>query len=77
MDKQEKLSEHEQVRRLANSTLYVLEHSYYRGEDSHLVEVVKQWMKTLRDDISKHIELEAKKLNEEANKPVEAVTEAK
>lgn len=74
------VKQHEQLRQLANSCLYVLQHSYYRGEDSHLVELVKQWMKSLRDDVANQLELESKKATEEANKPVEAVeaaTEAK
>lgn len=63
------ISQHEQLRQLANSALYVLQHCQFRGEDSHLVELVKQWMKSLRDDVAKQMEAEAKKATEEANKP--------
>lgn len=72
MNESKPLTQHEQLRQLANSCLYVLQHSYYKGEDAHLVELVKQWMKTLRDDVAKQIELEAKAATEAANKPVTA-----
>lgn len=71
MDKQ--ISQHEQVKQLCNNVLYVLQHCMYRGEDAHLVELSKQFMKELKLDIEKRIELEAKEATELANKPVLAI----
>lgn len=66
------------LRNLANETLYVLQHCQFRGEDSHRIELVKAWMTDLRDNVSKQIEAEAKAATEAANKPVEPVlSEAK
>lgn len=54
----------EQVNKLFNDVLYVLQHSYYRGEDAHLVELSKQFIKELRIDWLKGLELEAKQATE-------------
>lgn len=66
------ISQSEQLRELANTCLYVLQRCQFKGEDSHHVELIKAWMKELRDNVAKQVELEAKKATEEANKPVEA-----
>lgn len=50
----------EQVNTLFNNVLYVLQHSMYRGEDAHLVELSKQFIKELRQDWLKNMELQAK-----------------
>lgn len=71
------ISQSEQLKQLANTCLYILQRGHFRGEDSHHVELIKAWMKELRDNVAKQVELEAKKAVEEANKPVEAVSEAK
>jgi hypothetical protein len=76
MSENKPISQHEQLRQLANSCLYVLTHCQFRGEDSHLVELVKAWMKELRDNVAKQIEIEAKAATEAANKPEGVVSEA-
>ena len=43
----------EGVKQLANTTLYVLTHSYYRGEDAHLVLQAKEFIKEIRHDIER------------------------
>lgn len=71
MEENKPINQHEQLRQLANTCLYVLQHCHFRGEDSHHVELVKAWMKELRDNVASQIEAEAKKATEAANKPVE------
>lgn len=76
MDKQ--ISPVEQINRLFNDVLYVLTHSYYRGEDAHLVEQSKQFIKDLKTNWVKDLEAKAKQATEEANKPEGVIaTEAK
>lgn len=41
----------EGVHNLCNTTLYVLTHSYYRGEDAHLVLQAKEFLKEIRKDV--------------------------
>lgn len=73
MDKTEKqLPQHEQVKQLCNNVLYVLQHCMYRGEDAHLVELSKEWMKEIKRDIDKRTELEASEAKQ-ANEVVVAV----
>lgn len=61
----------DQVRYLFNNVLYVLQHSTFRGEDSHLVELSKQFIKEMKNDF----ELRAK-ADVKADAPVEAKPEA-
>jgi hypothetical protein len=57
-------NQHTQVKELCNTVLYVLTHSYYRGEDSHLVELSKQFIKELKKDVETRITDDSKKANE-------------
>lgn len=63
------ISENDQIRALFNNLLYVLTHSYYRGEDAHLVEMSKQFIKQMKADFEMKLEAQAKQATEEANKP--------
>jgi len=41
----------EGVHNLCNTSLYVLHHAYYRGEDAHLVLQAKEFIKEIRKDV--------------------------
>lgn len=43
----------EGVKQLCNTTLYVLHHAYYRGEDAHLVLQAKEFIKEIRTDVER------------------------
>lgn len=68
------LSENEQINNLFNSLLYVLTHSYYRGEDAHLVELSKEFVKQMKLDFERKMGLSAKQITELANKPEDVVS---
>lgn len=59
-DSSESTRLYEGVRQLCNDVLYVLHHAYYRGEDAHLVERSKQFIKELRLDVEQKAKQMAK-----------------
>lgn len=54
-------NQNDQIRQLFNNVLYVLQHSMYRGEDAHLVELSKQFITEMKKDFEAKVKMEADK----------------